>query len=177
MPTLTGNQRMGLVALVVFALDQASKLAMLQWLDYGQTYDVIPGFFKFVLWGNTGAAWSIFHDNNALLGIISLAAMAMLFVFRHHFEAHRVMGQWALGLLFGGIAGNVLDRLHPGREHVIDFLYFHVLKRDGQIAGFPAFNIADTAICIGVGLIFLLSWSPDAQSVEAPANESTAEPS
>jgi len=49
----------------------------------------------------------------------------------------------------------------PSRQHVVDFIYFYVIRRDGQTAGFPAFNIADSAICIGVGLLFLLSWQND----------------
>ena len=50
----------------------------------------------------------------------------------------------------------VMDRLV--RDHVIDFLYFYLVRRDGQEAGFPAFNVADSAICVGVGLLFVLSF-------------------
>jgi signal peptidase II len=60
--------------------------------------------------------------------------------------------------LFGGILGNLTDRLLPSRRHVIDFLYFYVNRRGGGEVGFPAFNVADSAICVAVGLLFLLSW-------------------
>ena len=63
------------------------------------------------------------------------------------------MGQIAFGLIFGGIAGNLLDRLLPSRQQVIDFIYFYVNQRDGGEIGFPAFNVADSGICIGVGLV------------------------
>jgi signal peptidase II len=77
-----------------------------------------------------------------------------------------------LGLIFGGICGNLFDRLLPSRRHVIDFLYFYVIRRDGDEAGFPAFNVADSAICIGVGLLFLLSWQSDrAQTQPSSAPE------
>ena len=87
--------------------------------------------------------------------------MVALWIFRGHFEAHRVTGQIALGLLFGGIAGNLTDRLVPSRQHVIDFLRFYLTPRQGGEIGFPAFNIADMAICLGVGLLILLSWQAD----------------
>ena len=57
----------------------------------------------------------------------------------------------------GGIAGNVTDRLLPSRLEVIDFIYFYTSTATGEV-GFPAFNIADSAICIGVALIFWATW-------------------
>lgn len=168
---LSPNKRMALVAASVLALDQLTKLIVLTYLDYAKEKVVIEGFFKFVHWGNTGAAWSMFYGNNELLAIVSLVALMALFLARHHFEAHTRMGQMALGLMFGGIAGNLVDRLHPHRGHVIDFLYFYLNRRGGAgEIGFPAFNIADSAICIGVGLLFILSWqkeetnAPDAKT-------------
>jgi signal peptidase II len=70
-------------------------------------------------------------------------------------------GQFAFGLIFGGIAGNLTDRLLPGRREVIDFIYFYLHQRGGGEIGFPAFNVADTAICTGVGLIFLITWKSE----------------
>lgn len=155
---MSGNQRMALIAAVILALDQATKWLVLCYMGHAEERTVIPGFFKLVHWTNTGAAWSMFRDSSAMLAIVSLVALGALFIFRHHFDAHTRLGQIALGLMFGGIAGNLVDRLLPSRGHVIDFLYFHVIKRDGNEAGFPAFNIADSAICIGVALLFILSW-------------------
>lgn len=156
--SLTGSQRIGVIALVIFLADQLSKFAVLKVLDLHAEHVVLEGFFKFVHWGNTGAAWSLFRHNNGALALVSGVAMVALWFFRGHFEAHRPLGQVALGLLFGGIGGNLLDRVLPSRQHVIDFLYFYVTPRDGGEVGFPAFNIADTAICTGVGLLILLSW-------------------
>jgi signal peptidase II len=155
---LTANQRMALLALVVFSLDQVTKLAVLQWLGFQQERIILEGFFKFVHWGNTGAAWSMFRGQNNLLAGVSAIAMFALWRYRHHFEADHLVGQISLGLLFGGILGNLLDRLLPSRRHVIDFIYFHLQPRDGPEIGFPAFNVADSAICIGVGLMMMLSW-------------------
>jgi signal peptidase II len=147
------------VALVVFAFDQITKSAVLNYLRFQQEKIVIDGFFNLVHWGNTGAAWSLFNkyaSSNLLLAIFALIALLVLYATRHHFDVHTVPGQVALGLMFGGIAGNLVDRFLRG--HVIDFLYFYARRRGGDEIGFPAFNVADSAICIGVALLFLMSW-------------------
>ena len=153
------NWRIVSLALSVFVLDQITKLIVLKYLGYSQERVVVHGFFKLVHWGNTGAAWSLFRGNNRILAIVALAALMILVWTRHHFDVHRLGGQVSLGLIFGGILGNLLDRVRVG--HVVDFLYFYLIRRDGEEAGFPAFNVADSAICIGVGLLFILSWKSD----------------
>ena len=152
----TSTRRIILVALFVLALDQFTKQLVNRWLLGDDEKVIIKGFFKFVHWSNTGAAWSLFMGNNKLLAVVALLALIVLFRSRHHFDAHTMTGQIALGLVFGGIVGNLTDRLRIG--HVTDFLYFHLQRRGGSEIGFPAFNVADSAICIGVGLIFILSW-------------------
>ena len=159
------NWRIASLALSVLVLDQLSKLVVLKYLGYAQEKVIIPGFFKFVHWGNTGAAWSLFRGNNLALAVVAAVALAVLVLARRHFEAHTLGGQISLGLIFGGILGNLTDRLRV--QHVIDFLYFYVIRRDGAEAGFPAFNVADSAICIGVGLLFILSWTNDANKPSA----------
>ena len=166
---LTPNQRMAALAVMVFFVDQLTKFLVLRFLGFQEERVVVAGFFKFVHWGNTGAAWSLFRHNNGMLAGISAVALVGLWIFRRHFEAHRIAGQVALGLLFGGIAGNLLDRLLPSRNHVIDFLRFYLQPRGGgSEVGFPAFNVADMAICTGVGLLILLSWQSTPGSDAAP---------
>jgi signal peptidase II len=150
------NTRIALIAVAIVVLDQLTKSLVLRFLGYAQEKVVIDGFFKFVHWGNTGAAWSLFPGNNELLAVVALVALFVLFFSRHHFDSGRLTGQLALGLIFGGIIGNLIDRLTV--KHVIDFIYFYVEQRGGKEVGFPAFNVADSAICTGVGLIFLLTW-------------------
>ena len=92
---------------------------------------------------------------------IALVALVALYFSRHHFNAHTLTGQFAFGLIFGGIIGNLTDRLLPGRHAVVDFLHFYMQRRPvspENIWDFPAFNVADSAICTGVALIFLISW-------------------
>lgn len=163
------NLRIALIALAVLGLDQLTKWVVLKYLP--SPYDekiIVPGFFKFVHWGNTGAAWSLFTGNNHLLAIVALAALIVLFLTRRHFDSGTRLGLVAFGLIFGGIIGNLIDRLLPARHHVIDFLYFYLNQRgSGKEIGFPAFNVADSAICIGVGLIFLTNLRTD-RTAEKP---------
>ena len=169
MARFENTRRMALVALLVLAFDQLTKLAVLRYLGYADERVVMEGFFKFVHWGNTGAAWSLFNrmtGSNEILALFAIAALCVLFVSRHHFDAHTLAGQISLGLIFGGIAGNLVDRFL--RKHVIDFLYFYLERRGGGEIGFPAFNVADAAICSGVGLLFLLSWQKDHDGTTAP---------
>ncbi len=138
------------------ALDQSTKQMVLRFLGPEQAKVVIGGFFKFVHWWNTGAAWSLFRGNNDLLAAVAVVALLVLFLSRHHFDSRTLLSQVAFGLIFGGIVGNLIDRLWAG--HVIDFIYFYVQPRGGSEIGFPAFNVADSAICTGVGLVFLITW-------------------
>jgi signal peptidase II len=169
----TPNRRIAVIAAVVYALDQFTKFLVLQFLSRNEERVIVDGFFKFVHWGNTGAAWSLFRGNNELLAIIALAALVALFLTRHHFETRTITGQIAFGLIFGGIAGNLTDRLLPSRHQVIDFIYFYLRRGDGSEVGFPAFNVADSAICIGVALVFLVTWKAGQarpETTSAPEN-------
>ena len=100
----------------------------------------------------------MFRGNNELLAIVALVALVVLFLARNHFETRTLLGQLAFGMIFGGIAGNLTDRLLPSRHQVIDFIYFYIKRTGGEELGFPAFNIADSGICVGVALVFWVTW-------------------
>ena len=168
----TRNRRIAAMAIGVLAFDQITKAIVLRFLGYAEEKVVLPGFFKFVHWGNTGAAWSLFRGNNQLLAIVALAALLILYLSRHHFESRTLLGQFAFGLIIGGIMGNLVDRVV--RKHVIDFLYFYVQPHGrAEPIGFPAFNVADSAICTGVALVFLLTWMGEhaEKPAESPASK------
>lgn len=169
---LSPERRMVTIALALLALDQLTKWIVVHQLDLGSEVLVYPGFFNLVHWGNTGAAWSLFHGNNFVLAAVSFLALVVLYRARRYFEGETFLGQIALGLIFGGIVGNLIDRLV--HHHVVDFLYFHVIRRDGEILGFPAFNVADSGICTGVGIVFLLSWLP--RRAETRVDRATGRP-
>ncbi|MGA2542761.1 MAG: signal peptidase II [Verrucomicrobiota bacterium] len=169
------NRRMLLIAALVLALDQATKNLVLQFLGPRQDRIIIDGFFRLVNWGNTGAAWSLFRDRNEVLAWVSAAALAGLVLWRRHFHIQTLLGQISLGLICGGIAGNLIDRINPARHQVVDFLRFYLHTRAGAEIGFPAFNVADSAICVGVGLLILVSCRLESAAPARPAPEAGVE--
>jgi signal peptidase II len=147
-------QWVALIAVAVAALDQLTKWLVVRSLSEDESRVVISGFFSLVNWPNTGTAWSILKDCNLVLVVVSLLALLAMFLFRRTFPLQRPGWRIALGLITGGIIGNLIDRVRV--HHVTDFLFFYV----GQYH-WPAFNVADSAICIGVGLYIILSWRSD----------------
>ena len=166
---LSPARRIPLLALAILLLDQLTKFLVVRYLAYPSETVLLEGFFKLVHWGNTGSAFSLFQERKGLLAIVSVVAIVILYLARHHFDAHTSGGQLALGLIFGGIAGNLIDRVF--REHVVDFIYFYLIRRNGLELGFPAFNVADSAICVGVGALFVLAWlSPGGGTARQPVH-------
>jgi signal peptidase II len=138
------------IAAIVLLLDQLTKITVLKLFYYGESVFVTP-FFNLVLVYNKGAAFSFLADGAGwqryFFTIVGIgAAVFIIYLMRKHPDQKRFCG--ALSLILGGAIGNVIDRLVYG--HVIDFLDFHV-------AGWhwPAFNIADSAICVGAVLFII----------------------
>ena len=159
-------QWVALIAVTIAALDQLSKWLIVRSIGPEETCVVISGFFSLVNWPNTGAAWGVFKDYNLLLTMVSLVAVLAMVFFRHTFQLQRASSRIAFGLLAGGIVGNLIDRVRV--HHVIDFLSFYV----GPYR-WPAFNVADSAICIGVGLYIIMSWRNDGAAEKSRAANSS----
>ena len=149
--------------LCIYALDQATKFLITKSLALGDEHIVVEGFFRFVHWGNTGASWSLFWGNNTVLAVIAAGAFIALIFARKHFNTSTLIGQLAFGMILAGIAGNLTDRLVPSRHHVVDFLRFYVNTANGEV-GFPAFNVADSGICVGVALLFWVTWKAESKA-------------
>lgn len=139
------------IAILIALLDQLTKLLVLRWIDPVAPVPVVDGYFRLVNWGNSGAAWGLFQNSNLILAAISVVTLVVIAVFRRSFQIHLPGNRIALGLLAGGIAGNVVDRFRYG--HVVDFLDFAIREHH-----WPAFNVADSAICAGVGLYLVVTW-------------------
>ncbi len=167
--TLQATRRIGAITLLIVLVDQITKRIAVHHLDLWDERIVLDGFFKFVHWGNTGAAWSLFHGHNERLAILSGLALAAILLLRSFFDTRGWLGQVSLACILGGVTGNLLDRLFV--NHVIDFLRFYLYQRGGDEIGFPAFNVADVAICVGVGLLFILSWQGKDQTSALPQTQ------
>ncbi len=152
------------VAVIVLIADQLTKQIVVNTIDTAGQIIVIEGFLKFVNWHNTGAAWSQFQGKSLHLAVISFVALGALIHYRHHFEIHTKGGKFAMGLLMGGIVGNLIDRV--AYQHVVDFIRFYLYHRGGGEIGYPAFNIADMGICVGVGLLFVLAWREQPKKIK-----------
>jgi signal peptidase II len=144
------------IAAVVLAADQASKawiVARLPFNTYGEAggaINVLPGFLYIVHVGNTGAAWSVLTGRSILLAVLAAGTLVAIFLGRRALGLTAPFTQACFGLMCGGIAGNLVDRVTKG--HVVDFLDFHF----GHYV-YPTFNVADSAICVGVALYALHS--------------------
>lgn len=134
----------GLVGLVVL-LDQGSKVFMLQYLSPGVSVSLIPHVADLALVMNPGVAFGLFKNHAPVLfGVITMSLILLFWVAnRSHHEASLSV-RWALSLILGGAIGNWIDRVRFGA--VIDFIDFRI---------WPVFNLADSAITIGVSIYIL----------------------
>lgn len=138
------------LAIAVLALDQATKVWTERAFALGESLPLLP-FLSFTYVRNQGAAWGMFQGAHYVLAAFGIvAALAICLFWRKLFGPHpRLLP--AVGLLLAGIVGNVIDRVRLG--YVVDFIHVHWGSWH-----FPCFNIADSAICIAVGLLILLQW-------------------
>jgi signal peptidase II len=138
---------------VVIALDLYTKHLVQQAFVYGEHLP-ITDFFELVRYHNTGAAFSFLADaggwqHGFFTAVSTLASVVMVYLLVKH--PHKKMFCFGLALVLGGALGNLYDRLTLG--YVVDFLLFYY-----QQWAWPAFNVADSAICVGVALLMLDSF-------------------
>lgn len=114
---------------------------------------VIPHFFRIVHVRNSGAAWGILGGHTQILTVISLVVFVMILVLYPRFVDGRKERSIAMSLILGGILGNLIDRV--AYQNVVDFLCFYLYSLKWQ---WPSFNVADTCICVGVGIYLISSW-------------------
>lgn len=158
-----------LIAALVFVLDRVTKVLIERNVSIWDTHRVIPGFFNIVHTKNRGAAFGMFSEGNSELRtflLIGVSVAVLIFVAvlllqpsRAGFSGSRTT-MIGLSLVLGGAVGNIYDRIASGM--VTDFLEFYV----GQWH-FAAFNVADSAITVGAGLLLLDMWMSRKQAVQA----------
>jgi len=153
-------------AVAVVALDRLTKWMVESRVSFLDTFQVIPGFFDIVHSENRGVAFGLFNDSTSqwrtlLLVSLSVAAVIGISIVLWRPERLDRLSRWGFALILGGAAGNVVDRILYGR--VTDFLLFYI--RDYQ---WPAFNVADSAIVIGSGLLAVALLRPKTQAANVP---------
>ena len=153
------------VSLVLIALDQITKMFVVYNMHLHESIAIIKGFFNLTYIRNPGAAFGIFATANSAFRLIffvgtSILALGLLGTIFYRLHHDDVWGQLTVSSIFGGAIGNLIDRLRYGE--VIDFLDFHV-------SGYhwPAFNVADSAISIGV-VSLLIIFALDKKKEEPP---------
>jgi signal peptidase II len=139
--------------LAVLAVDQLTKFAVERFTSLGSLRVVIPGFFNLVHTNNPGVAFGLLADSESpwmtsLLIAFSTAVMVFLVWLLVTGHAGARLGQAGMALILGGAAGNVTDRLL--RRSVTDFIDIHLRSHHWY-----TFNVADSAIVIGAGMVLL----------------------
>jgi signal peptidase II len=142
--------RFYLFASGILIADQLTKYLSLTFLSYEIPVKLIPSFFWLTLRYNTGAAFSLFSEYPYILTIFTFLACVIIIVWGATLPRKDKLMQIALGIIAGGALGNLSDRLLRGGQ-VVDFLDVHWFGK----VHWPTFNLADTAICTGVGLVLL----------------------
>lgn len=138
-----------LIILILIALDQLSKLAVVRYLSGGGEVAIIPGFFRLLYVENRGAAFGILQEGRPLFIVITVAVIGFLLygIYRKRDEVRGLL-RVALVLILAGAVGNFIDRL---RLHfVVDFLSFRFFGHD-----FAVFNLADSFIVVGTILLMI----------------------
>ena len=136
-----------LIAALVIVLDQITKALVRQNIALGEAWAPIPAigdFFRFLYWQNRGAAFGSFQNAGPILAVVRIAIAIFIIVFYQKAEIKDTLMKVALSMMLGGAVGNLIDQFSLG--FVTDFV---------AVGRFPIFNIADSAVTIGVGLMLL----------------------
>jgi len=143
-----------LVSTVSLVLDQLSKAYIDRTFNLYQSLVVIENFFNITYVRNQGAAFGIFSDSSLripfFIGIAVVASVIILWIIHRLNDEQKLFG-FGLSLIFSGAIGNLIDRIRFGE--VIDFIDVHWYQHH-----WPAFNVADSAISVGVALLLLDMW-------------------
>jgi signal peptidase II len=135
----------------IVGLDQLVKWVIRMTIERGDSVEVVGHWLRIVHVTNTGAAFGMFQGAGPLLAITSVAGMLAILVYLFNPGFAHPLVRTGLALMLGGAAGNLIDRVAEGR--VVDFV---------KVPNFPAFNVADSAITVGVAvLIVSLLWMQD----------------
>ncbi len=135
-----------LISLFIILIDQWSKWAIVHKMNLYESVPIIQGWLHITSIRNTGAAFSLLQNQRWFFIILTLIIVVFIVVFIHKNSKKNKLFSFALAFILGGAVGNLIDRVITGQ--VVDFI-------DVRIIHFAIFNIADSAITIGVGLLII----------------------
>jgi signal peptidase II len=166
-----------IVAVIVLALDQLTKSWIETHIPMGESlapWPALAPYFKLVHLANTGAAFGLLRGQGGLFVVIALVVIVTVLIYARYLPVDNQAVRLCLGLQLGGAAGNLLDRLQHGQ--VTDFLLFSLPLR-GRVLEWPSFNVADSAIVVGVAILafFLLRSDRDENTTAAAAADAASD--
>ncbi len=172
---------LAIVSIVTLGLDLGSKQWAERTLDMRPPLQVVDKYVDFILARNKGGAWGLLQTTSELVRrpfflLVSALAIGFIVTLFSRLQPRQRALKWGLPLVLGGALGNVFDRIHYG--WVIDFIDVHV-TRGGMEHHWPTFNVADIAICVGVGLMavdMMVGKKQPKPAREAPPAEVEPEP-
>lgn len=137
-----------IIAVLIILLDQFTKWLVVKYMELGESIQLIENFLYLTSHRNRGAAWGILQGQMWFFYIITvIVIVALVFYLEKEAKNNKLMGL-SIALMLGGAIGNFIDRVF--RKEVVDFVNTYIFGYD-----FPIFNVADSALVIGVGLIML----------------------
>ncbi|AGE79755.1 TPA: lipoprotein signal peptidase LspA [Bacillus thuringiensis] len=136
------------IALFVIAIDQISKWLIVKNMELGTSIPIIDNVLYITSHRNRGAAWGILENKMWFFYIITVVFVVFIvFYMKKYAKTDKLLGI-SLSLILGGAIGNFIDRVF--RQEVVDFIHVYIFSYN-----YPVFNIADSALCIGVVLIII----------------------
>ncbi|MBJ8114197.1 MULTISPECIES: lipoprotein signal peptidase LspA [Bacillus] len=136
------------IALFVIAIDQISKWLIVKNMELGTSIPIIDNVLYITSHRNRGAAWGILENKMWFFYIITVVFVVFIVIYMQKYAKTDKLLGISLGLILGGAVGNFIDRVF--RQEVVDFIHVYIFSYN-----YPVFNIADSALCIGVVLIII----------------------
>lgn len=154
------------IAGIIIILDQVTKAVVRAYIPFGGRWmplEWLAPYFRFVHWENTGAAFGLFQGGGIIFAILAVIVTAFIIIYYPQIPKDEKLMRVAISMQLGGAIGNLIDRIVFGP--VTDFI---------SVGSFPVFNIADSSITVGVGIMILGLWL--AERRERKAEESSKQP-
>ncbi|WP_308810526.1 MULTISPECIES: signal peptidase II [Bacillaceae] len=147
-----------LIALLIIMIDQFTKWLVVKYMTLGESIPIIDNFLYITSHRNRGAAWGILQGQMWFFYIVTTVVIIGIVFYIRKFSTDKLTGI-SLGLILGGAIGNFIDRIF--RNEVVDFVHTYIFSYS-----FPVFNVADSALCIGVGLLVIAMFMEEKRAKE-----------